>query len=153
MGKTPIVEGTGQRFSCNLISSLTNRGTLRFQVFQGGFNSDVFLEFLRRLIRSRENKVFLIVDRHPVHRSHKVQQWVTRHQDELELFYLPPYSRQRNPDEFLNQDIKSNAMKRQRPHNRDELMKMVRSYLYKIQKCPERVSRYFWARSVQYAGL
>jgi len=82
--------------SCNLISSLTNRGTLRFQVFQGGFNSDVFLEFLRRLIRERENKVFLIVDRHPVHRSRKVQQWIAQHQDELELFYLPPYSPERN---------------------------------------------------------
>ncbi|QDZ39116.1 IS630 family transposase [Euhalothece natronophila Z-M001] len=153
VGKTPIVEGTGQRFSCNLISALTNRGTLRFQVFQGGFNSDVFLEFLRRLIRSRENKVFLIVDRHPVHRSRKVQQWVAQHQDELELFYLPPYSPERNPDEFLNQDIKSNAMRRQRPRNRNELMKRVRSYLYSLQKCPERISRYFWAQPVQYAGL
>jgi len=56
-------------------------------------------------------------------------------------------------DEFLNQDIKSNAMRRQRPPNRDELMKMVRSYLYKIQKFPERISRYFWAQPVQYAGL
>jgi transposase len=149
VGKTPIVQGTGQRFSCNLISTLTNRGTLRFQVFQGGFNSDVFLEFLRRLIRSRQNKVFLIVDRHPVHRSRKVQQWVAQHQDQLELFYLPPYSPERNPDEFLNQDIKSNAMRRQRPRNRDELMKMVRSYLYSLQKCPERISRYFWARPGQ----
>lgn len=88
-----------------------------------------------------------------MHRSRKVQQWIAQHQDELELFYLPPYSPERNPDEFLNQDIKSNAMRRQRPRNRDELMKMVRSYLYKIQKFPERISRYFWAQPVQYAGL
>ena len=75
-GRTPVVETTGQRFGCNLISTLTNRGTLRFQVFEGSFTTEVFLDFLRRLVRSVERKVFLIVDRHSVHRAHRVQQWV-----------------------------------------------------------------------------
>jgi len=126
---------------------------LRFQVFQTRFNTEVFLEFLGRLVRSTKNKIFLIVDRHPVHRSHRVRNWIAQHQQDIELFYLPPYSPERNPDEFLNQDIKSNALARKRPHNNRELMKMVRSYLYRIQKWPEQVSRYFWAQPVQYAGL
>ena len=80
-----------QRFGCNLISTLTNYGTLRFQVFEGSFTTEVFLDFLRRLVRSVPRKVFLIVDRHPVHRAHRVQQWVAQHSDQIELFYLPPY--------------------------------------------------------------
>ena len=105
-GQTPVVETTGQRFGCNVISSLTNRGTLRFQVFEGSFTTEVFLDFLRRLVRSVPRKVFLIVDRHPVHRAHLVQQWVAQHSDQLELFYLPSYSPERNPDEYLNQDMR-----------------------------------------------
>ena len=66
-GQTPVVKTTGQRFGCNLISTLTNYGTLRFQVFEGSFTTEVFLAFLRRLVRSVPRKVFLIVDRHPVH--------------------------------------------------------------------------------------
>jgi len=64
-----VIEGTGERFRCHLISTLTNRGTLRFQVFQSRFTTEVFLEFLHRLVRSTNNKIFLIVDRHPVHRA------------------------------------------------------------------------------------
>jgi transposase len=84
-GKTPIVETTGQRFGCNVISSLSNRGTLRFQVFEGSFTTEVFLDFLRRLVRSVPRKVFLVVDRHPVHQAHQVQQWVAQHSDQLKL--------------------------------------------------------------------
>lgn len=152
-GKTPVMEGSGKRFGCNLISTLTNRGTLRFQVFEGRFTTEVFLEFLGGLVRSTNRKVFLMVDRHPVHRAHRVQEWVAQHPQQLELFYLPPYSPECNPDEFLNQDVKTNAVGRQRPHDKTELMKTVRAYLHRIQQCPERVSGYFWAPEVKYAGI
>lgn len=108
-GKTPVVQGTGQRFRCNIISALTNQGTLRFRVFQENFSGEVFIDLLRRLVRDRGKKVYLIVDRHPVHTSRKVQWWVERHQEEIRLVYLPPYSRALNPGEYLNQDVKSNA--------------------------------------------
>ena len=72
------MEGSGKRFGCNLISTLTNRGTLRFQVFEGRFTTEVFLEFLGGLVRSTNRKVFLMVDRHPVHRAHRVQEWVLK---------------------------------------------------------------------------
>src|SRR5918992_6010850 len=71
-GKTPVVQGTGQRFRCNIISALTNQGTLRFRVFQENFSGEVFIDLLRRLVRDRGKKVYLIVDRHPVHTSRKV---------------------------------------------------------------------------------
>ena len=152
-GQTPVVETTCQRFGCNLISSLTNHGTLRFQVFEGSFTTEVFLDFLRRLVRSVPRKVFLTVDRHPVHRAHQVQQWVSQHSDQLELFYLPPYSPERNPDEYLNQEIKANAKRQPRPHHVAGLKRMVRAYLHQLQQWPEKLSRFFWLPQVQYAGL
>src|SRR3989441_202816 len=68
-GQTPVVPGTGQRFRCNLISAITNRGRLAFMVFHQRFTAPVFLNFLRRLLRLIPGKVFLILDRHPVHKS------------------------------------------------------------------------------------
>jgi hypothetical protein len=117
-GKTPVVGATGQRFRCNVISSLTNRGVLRFRVFEERFTSELFIDFLRRLIRSRERKVYFIVDRHPVHMSESVAQWVERYQDRIRLIHLPTYTPELNPGEYLNQGVKTNAVGRQRAKKR-----------------------------------
>jgi transposase len=128
-GRTPVVPGTGQRFSCNMISTITNRGQLSFMVFRERFTSEVFLRFLRRLIRQAGRKVFLIVDGHPVHRSKKVAIWLEQHADRIRLYRLPGYSPDLNPDELLNNDVKANAVGRRRPGDRDEMIADVRGYL------------------------
>jgi hypothetical protein len=97
-------------FRCNVISSLTNRGILRFRVFEERFTSEVFINFLRRLIQSRDRRVYLIVDRHPVHLSEVVAEWVERHQDWIRLIHLPAYGPELNPGEYLNQEVKTNAV-------------------------------------------
>ena len=85
-GQTPVVETSGQRFGCNLLSTLTKRGTLRFHVLEGRFTTEAFLDFLRRLVPSVLGKVFFLVDRHPVHQDDRVQEWVPQHWDRLERF-------------------------------------------------------------------
>lgn len=151
-GQTPVVRGTGQRFRCNVISTLTNQGVLRFRVFQENFNGAVFIDFLRRLVWDRGRKVYLIVDRHPVHTSRKVRWWVERHQAEIRLIYLPPYSPELNPGEFLNQDVKTNAAGRWRPRTQGKMMDNLRSYLRSTQKCQDLVRRFFHAEPVRYAA-
>lgn len=151
-GKTPVIPGTGQRFRCNMMSTITNRGELSFMVFKENFNGAVFIKFLRRLLRLRNRKLLLIVDRHPAHRSAEVKRWLSRHVERVELFFLPGYCPDLNPDEFLNQDVKSNALGRQRPSNCTEMMGGVRSYLRSTQKQPEIVKNYFQAESVRYAA-
>ena len=71
--KTPVIYGNGKRFGCNMIFSITNRGTLRFKVFCDRFTTNVFIDFLKRLVRIVERKVYPIVDRHPVHRAKRVR--------------------------------------------------------------------------------
>jgi len=151
-GQTPVIPGTGQRFRCNVMSTITNRGELSFMVFKPNFNGAVFLRFVRRLLRLRRRKVLLIVDRHPVHLSAEVKRWLAGHALRLQLFFLPGYSPDLNPDEFLNQDVKSNALGRQRPATRTEMITGVRSYLRSTQRQPEIVKSYFHAESVRYAA-
>jgi transposase len=153
MGQTPVIEGTGKRFSCNMISSITNRGQLRFMIFKEKFRAEVFLRFLKRLIRSVGHKVYLIVDRHPVHKSAKVRRWLEKHQKQIHMFFLPGYSPELNPDEMLNNDVKSNAVGRQRARTYEELIGNIRSYMWSTQKHPEIVQSYFHAASVQYAAV
>jgi transposase len=152
-GQTPVIWGTGHRFGCNMVSAITNRGRLHFMVFNRRFRVGVFLDFLKRLIRQVKRKVFLIVDRHPVHRSKKVKAWLKKNTHHIRLFFLPSYSPELNPDEVLNQDVKSNAVGRRRAHNRDELMANVRGYLRSRQRQPHRVRKYFEERHVRYAAL
>lgn len=151
-GHTPVIVATGKRFGCNMISAITNQGRLNFMVFKGRFIAKVFLEFLSRLVRQSKRKVFLIVDRHPVHRSKKVKQWLEERPDSIQLFFLPGYSPELNPDELLNQDVKSNTIRKNRPSQQDELVKNVRSYLRKRQMQSHIVAKYFHGKQVRYAA-
>jgi hypothetical protein len=150
-GQTPAIPGTGRRFGCNLISTITNRGEMAFMVFEESFRSPVLLRFLRRLIRQAKRKIFLIWDRHPVHEAAAVERWLRGHAARIEVFPLPTYSPELNPDEYLNQDVKSNAVRRRRPHNKPEMMLDLRSYLRSTQGHPEIVRSYFRHRSTKYA--
>jgi transposase len=141
-GHTPVIPGTGQRFGCNMISTITNRGTLRFMVFQKRFTQPVLLTFLRRLLRSVKGKVFLILDGHPVHHGKKVRRWVAAQQGRITLFFLPGYSPELNPDELLNQDVKDKA----------HMLKSLRARLRSTQKQPAKVRRYFHEEHVAYAA-
>ncbi len=122
-------------------------------VFKRRFRAEVFLEFLRRLVRQIKRKVFLIVDGHPVHRSVKVKTWVKKHVHHIRLFFLPSYSTELNPDELLNQDVKSNAVGRRRAQNQQELVSNVRDYLRSRERKPHIVKQYFQEKNVKYAAL
>jgi len=151
-GRTPVIPGTGQRFGCNMISTVTNRGKLAFMLFEEKFNAPVFLKFLARLIRHARRKVFLVVDRHPVHKSARTKRWLERHAPKIQMFFLPAYSPELNPDELLNQDVKSNAVGRHRPIDRRDMISTVRSYVRGTQRRPPIVRSYFKAPHVSYAA-
>jgi len=151
-GQTPVIPGTGVRFGCNMISAITNKGRLHFMVFKERFKSEVFQEFLRRIVRQSTRKVFLIVDAHPVHRSGKVKRWLKRHETHIQLFFLPGYSPELNPDEMLNQDVKSNAVGRKRARTQSDLIATVRSFLWSRQRRPNVVKKYFLEKNVRYAA-
>jgi transposase len=151
-GRTPTVVKTGKRFGCNMMSALTNQGHLAFRVFRGRFTTAVYLDFLRRLIRQTDRKVFLIVDRHSVHRAKCVAAWLENNADAIAVFYLPAYSPELNPDEYLNHDVKANGVGRRRAEDAEEMMSDVRFHLRILQRNPALVQRFFKAEPVQYAA-
>jgi hypothetical protein len=150
-GRTPVIPGTGQRWRCNMISSITGRGRLSFMVFKQRFTARVFIDFMRRLTRTAGRKVYLIVDGHPVHKSARAARWLAAHAAQIRLILLPAYSPDLNPDEFLNNDVKANAVGRRRASSREDMMADVRGYLRSTQMQPRIVQNYFRAPSVQYA--
>jgi transposase len=151
-GQTPIILGTGQRFGCNMISTVTNRGKLTFMVFRERFTVAVFLRFLRRLLRQVPGRVYLIVDGHPVHRARAVARWAQANGGRIRIFRLPAYSPELNPDEVWNQDVKSNALGRRRPTDVDVMMRTLRAYGRSTQKQPAIVRAYFREKHVRYAA-
>ena len=152
VGQTPVTQATGQRFGCNMISAITNKGALAFMVFQGRFRAPVFVRFLTRLLKSVRRRIYLIVDGHPVHRAAVVTQFVARHARRLRLIRLPGYGPELNPDELLNQDVKTNGLGRSRPANRNDLIKTVRCHLHRRQKQPQIIKNLFQEPHVRYAA-
>jgi len=147
-----VIPATGQRFGCNMISAITNQGRLNSMVFKECFTAQVFLEFFRRLLRQSDRRVYLIIDRHPVHRSLKVKNWVKENEERIRLVFFPSYSPDLNPDALLKQDVKCNALGRQRPSNQTELISKARSYLRSRQCKPDIVANYFMGKHVRYAA-
>lgn len=150
-GITPVRYGTGSRFSTSMISSITNEGQMRWMVYKGAMHIDLFIRFLRRLIKDSDRKVFLIVDNLRVHHAKKVSQWVEKHKNKIELFFLPPYSPEINPDEYVNHDVKTNLQNKRTPKNLKDLQKNVRSYMRSLQWDKSKVMRFFEHEKVQYA--
>lgn len=151
-GKTPILNQQGKRFSVSMISTVTNRGALRFMVYEGGMNITIFLTFLRRLIKGQDRKIFLIVDNLKVHHGNKVQSWASKNKDAIELFFLPPYAPEYNPDEYLNNTVKQRTHRKKMSKNQKELSGHLRSTLAQLQKEPETIRNLFRAPAVQYAA-
>ena len=151
-GKTPIILSTGKRFKVNMISTVTNKGVLRFMLFDASFTVEIFLNFLKRLIKKAPSKIFLILDNHKVHHAKLVAEWLEQNKDRIEVFFLPAYSPDLNPDELLNQDVKANAVGRKRAKNLKELKNNITQYLFGTQNCPDIVKAYFQKSDVKYAA-
>ena len=152
LGETPVVRATGQRFGCNMISAITNRGALAFMVFEGKFQNPVFIEFMRRMLKQVKRKIYLIVDGHPVHRSNAAKKYVADKTKRLRLIRLPGYCPELNPDELLNQDVKTNALGKSRPANKAEMIAGIRSHLHRRQKQPHVIQNLFQEKHVRYAA-
>jgi len=152
IGRTLVVRATGQRFGGTMISAITNKGALAFMVFQGKFTAPVFVAFLQRLLNQVVGKIYLIVDGHPVHKSRNATRFAATHSARLRLIQMPGYCPDLNPDELLNQDVKTNGLGKSRPTNRTELMAIVRRHLYRRQKQLQVIVNLFREQHVRYAA-
>jgi len=148
VGERAVVALTGKRFAINVISAIGNDGTLLFDVFEGYGDEITFMDFCDKLISHHPRpQGVLIVDNAKLHKSIAVRAWQEDH-PELELFYLPPYAPEHNPDEYLNNDVHGHVARR-RPDTKAELLEMTVAYLG--TRTAEIVRNYFMAPLVRYA--
>lgn len=151
-GQTPVVRLNANRKSTNMISAITNQGKVRFKVFDGTMNADVLIDFCKRLIQSARRKVILILDNLRVHHAKVFKAWLLEHKSEIEVFYLPSYSPELNPDEYLNCDLKAGVHSGKPARDKASLKRKVVSHMRMLQKKPGRVAKYFKHPKIAYAA-
>jgi transposase len=151
-GKTPVVRTESQKFKINMLSAVSKRGKLRFVLYKDNMDSDKLIDFMRRLVHDSTKKVFLILDNLRVHHSKKVQTWVEKHKDRIEVFYLPPYAPEYNPDELVNSDLKRSVGRKASSQSKEELEHNVRSHLKSLQLNPSKIASFFNAPNTRYAA-
>ena len=151
-GKTPVVRLNAKRSSINMISSITNQGKVRFMLYRETMTAPVLIKFMSRLIKDVEKKVFLILDNHRVHHSKRVKKWLEEHRQRIEVFFLPPYAPEHNPDEYLNGDLKQRIRSGLPSRDQEELVKKTRSFMKTLQHRPNHVRSYFKHHLVRYAA-
>ncbi|MGI8567989.1 MAG: IS630 family transposase [Methylocella sp.] len=152
-GETPVVEATGGRYGMSLISAITVRGQMRFIIKEkSGVNADVFIEFLKRLMVGATRPIYLIVDRGPAHRAKKTKGFVERLGGKLRLFFLPPYSLYRNPDELVWKHLKSDTAGRSAIRSYVDFKAEVKSSTNSLERNAGKIRSFFQEDTLKYAA-
>ena len=141
-----------KRANLGLISAVTNKGELRWMVLDGAVTAESLLRFLARLVRDADGKVFLILDRLPVHRSAKVRAWLAGREAEIEVFHLPSYSPELNPDEGINDDLKQAVTRKEPARSKAQLKRAAIGHMRKLTRLPDRVRSFFGHKTFRYAA-
>jgi transposase len=150
-GQTPVAKVNPVIEKINMVSAISNQGKLHFMFYRENMTVAVFKDFLRRLIQDSRRKIFLIVDNMRVHHAKMLKGFLRRHGKEIRMFFLPSYSPDLNPDEFVNRDLKSNLSNKPFGRAKGQIAKNALEHMEKIAKDEERVKRLFHAESVKYA--
>lgn len=151
-GKTPVKKSMSKKFSVNMISAITNQGKVQFMLYSDSMNADRFIEFMEQLIKSSTQKVYFIVDNLRVHHSKIVKAWVEENKDKIALLFIPSYSPERNPDEYLNCDLKQGLSVKKSPKNKEVLESNVKNHMEMLQSNSNRVVKYFKHQYISYAA-
>ena len=133
-----------------MISALSSHGKVRFMVYQDAMNQQRLIHFLERLVHSSERKVFLILDNLKVHHGKLVAAWLEKRKDKMEVFFLPPYAPEYNPDEYLNHALKISVHSGQLPYTTEDISHKMQSFMRKLQHRPQAVSNFFLHPSLSY---
>ena len=151
-GKAPVVRLNAKKSRINMISTITNHGKVRFMLYREKMSSPVLIKFMSRLVKDTNRKVFLILDNLKVHHSKKVAAWLEANHEKIEVFYLPSYAPEHNPDEYLNGDLKQRIRSGLPARSQNDLIKKTRSFMKTVQMRPQHVKNYFKHPKVAYAA-
>lgn len=150
IGQTPVVTATGDRKSVSMISAISAQGALCFDVFQGTTNAVVFINFCKKLVQDCPTPVFLIVDGVRYHSAKAVQRYVQSTEGALTIFFLPPYSPDLNPDEWVWNNVKNTKIYRAVATSQSHLYTIAHDALTRLQRAPETIRGFFGDPNLAY---
>lgn len=143
VGQTPVVAATAVRHAVKMVSAIGQHGQISFMVHEGTMNAELFITFLEAILHDFQTPVFLIVDGASVHKAKKVRTFAESTKGRLEIFFLPPYSPELNPDEWVNKNVKHDKIARAVPLTRDDLKANAIKALNRLKKCPGIIRGFF----------
>jgi transposase len=150
VGKTPTVAGSGRTRSISMVSAVSPRGELHFQVHEEGIRKEEFLEFCKMLIADMGRPVFLILDNSQVHRAKLLKEYIEQSDGMLTIFFLPPYSPDLNPDEWVWKNVKHDNLGRASVRSETQLAQFAEAALARLRELPEKVRSFFGDPALRY---
>ena len=150
VGKTPVVAGSGRTRSISMVSAVSPRGELHFRVYETGIRQEEFLEFCKLLVADAGCPVFLVMDNSQVHRAIILKEHAAKSNGMLTLFFLPPYSPQLNPDEWVWKNVKHDYLGRASAKNEGQLAEFASAALARLKELPEKVRAFFADPALRY---
>jgi transposase len=153
VGETPVVRGTGDRKSINMISAVSAKGKLHFSLLDGNFNSAAFIEFCQKLLTDIDGKVYLIVDGHSAHKSAATRDYVASTDGRLKIFLLPAYSPELNPDEWVWKNVKHDNVGKLASGTLDEMRAGVKKAFARLLETPAIVLGFFRSPDLAYVNI
>ena len=126
-----------------MISALNHQGEVRYMLYEDSMNQQHLITFMQNILRTSKQKIFLILDNLRVHHGKLVAEWVSRHQDKIELFFLPPYAPESNPDEYLNHALKLSVHSGDLPEDRSDIRHKTNSFMRTLQRNIDKVVALF----------
>jgi transposase len=150
VGKTPVVSGSGRTRSISMVSAVSPRGELHFQVHETGIRQEEFLEFCKMLLADAGRPVFLIMDNSQVHRAKILKTYADQSNGMLTLFFLPPYSPDLNPDEWVWKNVKHDNLGRASVKDESQLAEFANAALVKLKAMQEKIRSFFGDPALRY---
>jgi transposase len=150
-GKTPVVKVSMKRGRYNILSTVTAKGDMRYSLEEGNIDGEVFIGFLKHLIKKRQRPLILLVDHATFHGSKPVRDFVRAHRAKLRIFFLPKRAPELNPDEQVWNEIKNNRIGKQPVKDKKDLKKRLFSALGSLQKNTKRILSFFQLSDTKYA--
>ena len=125
-GVPPVVSSVSRRESINMISGITSGGICRYQIYDTSMTQQRFIAFLSLITRAKKaKKVLVLTDNLKVHHGNIVKKWLSDRPNKIEMFFLPSYAPELNPDEYLNHVLKQNVHSGVLPKTKDDIKKKL----------------------------
>ncbi len=150
VGQTPELQVQENPCRMNQVATISNEGKVRFMTYSTTMTGPLFVEFLQRLVRGAQRKIFLIVDRLPAHEAQVVETWLRGRESQIEMFYLPRRAPELNPVEYLNNEENTEVNAAKLPDTTQELRSNIQRFLHRLAHLPSHILSYFEHPCISY---